>query len=216
MELRCSKNGDVISEVLETLTLSASGRHQARLLNWTEGKPTDIDNHQVGFSLNDQLGSSAIELDYNANILTKEEYYPFGGTSVRASKSETEVKYKTMRYSGKERDSSGLYYYGFRYYQPWAGRWLSSDPAGTVDGLNLYRMVRNNPITLKYDDGLAPTEGMDSEIGKYSIEINSKVRFRYSAAIFYMNPKVLKYKHEGENSLWNACGSASRRRFLRR
>ncbi|PKF49420.1 toxin, partial [Enterovibrio nigricans] len=154
LELRCSKNGDVISEALETLTLSASGQHQARLLNWTEGKPTDIDNHQVRFSLNDQLGSSVIELDYNANILTKEEYYPFGGTSVRASKSETEVKYKTVRYSGKERDSSGLYYYGFRYYQPWSGRWLSADPAGTIDGLNLYRMVRNNPTTSRDPNGL--------------------------------------------------------------
>ncbi|MGT3828646.1 RHS repeat-associated core domain-containing protein, partial [Enterobacter kobei] len=32
-------------------------------------------------------------------------------------------------------------------YQPWAGRWLSADPAGTVDGLNLFRMCRNNPVT---------------------------------------------------------------------
>uniref|UniRef100_UPI0013DAE647 RHS repeat-associated core domain-containing protein n=1 Tax=Stenotrophomonas maltophilia TaxID=40324 RepID=UPI0013DAE647 len=64
--------------------------------------------------------------------------------------------YKTHRYSGKERDATGLYYYGYRYYQPWAGRWLSSDPAGTVDGLNLFRMVRNNPVTLRDDDGRKP------------------------------------------------------------
>ncbi|MBL5950358.1 hypothetical protein JBO38_21790, partial [Enterobacter asburiae] len=43
---------------------------------------------------------------------------------------------------------------GYRYYQPWAGRWLSSDPAGTVDGLNLFRMVRNNPVSMKDNDGL--------------------------------------------------------------
>ncbi len=66
------------------------------------------------------------------------------------------IDYKTHRYSGKERDATGLYYYGYRYYQPWAGRWLSSDPAGTVDGLNLFRMVRNNPVTLYDNDGLAP------------------------------------------------------------
>nr|WP_254867002.1 RHS repeat-associated core domain-containing protein [Salmonella enterica] len=29
-----------------------------------------------------------------------------------------------------------MYYYGYRYYQPWAGRWTSADPAGAVDGLN--------------------------------------------------------------------------------
>ncbi|MFJ2714382.1 RHS repeat-associated core domain-containing protein, partial [Pseudomonas sp. NPDC087346] len=59
------------------------------------------------------------------------------------------------RYSGKERDATGLYYYGFRYYAPWLGRWINPDPAGTIDGLNLYRMVRNNPIALFDTDGLA-------------------------------------------------------------
>ncbi|MBT2375381.1 RHS repeat-associated core domain-containing protein [Pseudomonas fluorescens] len=67
-----------------------------------------------------------------------------------------EAGYKTVRYSGKERDASGLYYYGYRYYQPWAGRWLSADPAGTVDGMNLFRMVRNNPIAYHDDQGPAP------------------------------------------------------------
>lgn len=50
-----------------------------------------------------------------------------------------------------------MYYYGYRYYQPWIGRWLSADPAGTIDGLNLYRMVRNNPVTLHDPDGRMPT-----------------------------------------------------------
>ncbi|WP_226857742.1 RHS repeat-associated core domain-containing protein, partial [Enterobacter cloacae complex sp. P31C] len=61
-----------------------------------------------------------------------------------------------VRYSGKERDATGLYHYGYRYYQPWSGRWLSADPAGTVDGLNLFRMCRNNPVTLVDSSGLAP------------------------------------------------------------
>ncbi|HFD6782143.1 TPA: RHS repeat-associated core domain-containing protein, partial [Pseudomonas aeruginosa] len=65
--------------------------------------------------------------------------------------------YKTIRYSGKERDATGLYYYGYRYYQPWVGRWLSADPAGTVDGLNLFRMVANNPITFFDNNGLIKT-----------------------------------------------------------
>ena len=36
---------------------------------------------------------------------------------------------------------------GFRYYQPWIGRWLNPDPAGTIDGLNVYAFVTNNPIS---------------------------------------------------------------------
>ena len=64
-----------------------------------------------------------------------------------AGQSLAEVKLKHYRYSGKERDgSTGLYYYGARYYAPWLGRWLSCDPAGTVDGLNLYAFVGGNPV----------------------------------------------------------------------
>ncbi|WP_306108882.1 RHS repeat-associated core domain-containing protein, partial [Pseudomonas sp. ANT_H12B] len=63
--------------------------------------------------------------------------------------------YKTVRYSGKEMDVSGLYYYGLRYYAPWLQRWVSADPAGDVDGLNLYAMVSNSPISFVDRLGLA-------------------------------------------------------------
>jgi RHS repeat-associated protein len=31
-----------------------------------------------------------------------------------------------------------LYYYGYRYYEPTAGKWLSRDPIAERGGLNLY------------------------------------------------------------------------------
>jgi RHS repeat-associated protein len=50
-------------------------------------------------------------------------------------------------FSTKYRDNeTELYYYGFRYYNPSTGRWLSRDPIGEEGGLNLYGMVGNNPI----------------------------------------------------------------------
>jgi RHS repeat-associated protein len=58
---------------------------------------------------------------------------------------------------GQERDATGLYYYGFRYYLPWRQRWLSADPGGVHDGLNLYRMVGGNPIGFVDLQGLAKT-----------------------------------------------------------
>jgi insecticidal toxin complex protein TccC len=37
-------------------------------------------------------------------------------------------------------------------------RWINPDPAGVVDGLNLFRMVRNNPLRYRDGDGRLPKE----------------------------------------------------------
>jgi insecticidal toxin complex protein TccC len=142
-------------EVLHVITASA-GSNSVQVLHWAAKPPGDITNDQVRYSLNDHLKSSALELDQNADLISQEWYYPFGGTACFAARSATEPKYKTVRYSGKERDATGLYYYGFRYYAPWLQRWINPDPAGAIDGLNFYRMVRNNPIALYDKNGLSP------------------------------------------------------------
>ncbi|UCP08500.1 RHS repeat protein [Pseudomonas sp. MM213] len=123
-----------------------AGRCSVRSLHWPEGTHAD----QLRYSLCDHLGSSTLELDHEAGVLTQEHYYAFGGTACWAGKNALVAKYKTFRYSGKERDVTGLYYYGFRYYAPWLQRWMCPDPAGDKDGLNRYAMVRNNPINF-YD-----------------------------------------------------------------
>jgi insecticidal toxin complex protein TccC len=63
-----------------------------------------------------------------------------------------------VRYSGKERDATGLYYYGFRYYVAWLQRWLNPDQSGTIDGLNLFEMTLNNPV------GFVDRAGTNSEV----------------------------------------------------
>jgi RHS repeat-associated protein len=65
-----------------------------------------------------------------------------------------EVGLKRYRYTGKEKDEeSGLYYHGARYYACWLGRWTAADPAGMVDGGNLYMYCRGNPIRLVDPNG---------------------------------------------------------------
>lgn len=158
LELRTQHNDENLIEDFQVITLGAAGRAQVRVLHWEHGKPDEIANNQLRYSFDNQIGSSLLELDNNGDIISQEEYYPFGGTAVFSARNTMEAKYKTVRYSGKERDATGLYYYGLRYYLPWLGRWLSSDPAGTVDGLNLYRMVRNNPVRYVDLNGLAPKQ----------------------------------------------------------
>ncbi len=104
--------------------------------------------YQLRYQLTNHLESCTMELDETANVITYEEYYPYGGTAIIAATSQTEVKQKYYRYSGKEEDdATGLYYYGMRYYCPWLSRWTCTDPAGTIDGLNLYAFVGGNPVT---------------------------------------------------------------------
>jgi insecticidal toxin complex protein TccC len=142
-----------IVEDLQVIRAGSAGRQQVRVLHWDIGRPVDIPNDQLRGSLDNQIGSSVLELDQEANLLTMEEYFPYGGTAVWSGRTFGETQYKFVRYSGKELDATGLYYYGYRYYVPWLGRWLNPDPAGTVDGLNLFGFVRNNPINYLDPDG---------------------------------------------------------------
>jgi len=106
-----------------------------------------VGTRKLRYQLDNHLGSVSLAVDNDARIISYEEYFPYGGTAFIAGSDRREVKLKEYRYSGKERDdSTGLYYYGARYYAPWLGRWLKPDPAGTVDGLNLYGFVGGNPL----------------------------------------------------------------------
>jgi hypothetical protein len=49
-----------------------------------------------------------------------------------------------------------MLYYGYRYYNPTLGRWVSRDPAEEDGGLNLYGMCYNNPVNWFDPDGRAP------------------------------------------------------------
>ncbi|MCP1419307.1 insecticidal toxin complex protein TccC [Pseudomonas laurylsulfativorans] len=131
-------------EQLQVVSVQA-GRCTVRLLHWDSPPPAELENDQLRYCFDDHLGSSAFEVDAQAQVISQEVYYPFGGTAWLAGRHEVETGYKTIRYSGKERDATGLYYYGARYYAPWLQRWLNPDPAGDVDGVNFYRFVKNSP-----------------------------------------------------------------------
>lgn len=145
-----------------------------RLLHWQAGKPAAIDNDQLRYTLVDPLGSSTLELDAAGRLLSHETYYAYGGTAWWASRSAVQAKYKTVRYSGKERDATGLYYYGVHYYAPWLQRWICPDPGGDIDGLNLYRMVSNNPINLRDSQGMAGTDS-DFSVERLNKTINTRI-----------------------------------------
>jgi RHS repeat-associated protein len=81
------------------------------------------------------------------------EYGPFGEL-IRATG--PMAKLNPFMFSTKYYDwETGLYYYGYRYYNPSTGRWLSRDPIGESGGMNLYCLMGNDPIGRIDINGLA-------------------------------------------------------------
>lgn len=215
LTVTASDDGHTV-KVVEALQeiISTPGNIRARCLHWDTGKPDDIGNDLTRYGIKDRTGSIGLEFDDQADMISREEYYPFGGTAVWAARSQVEADTKFVRYSSKERDATGLYDYGYRYYQPWIGRWLNTDPARTVDGLNLYRMVRNNPITLVDGNGLVSEKEVTGKepSPKYAVPDNggyphvlfmnmrsdsaAQSSSRYNAAIAYQGS--LAYRLTGD------------------
>jgi RHS repeat-associated protein len=129
--------------LVETRTFDAGGNDQA---------PRQLIRYQFG----NHLGSASLELDAGAQIISYEEYAPYGSSTYQAVRSQTETT-KRYRYTGKERDEeSGLYYHGARYYAPWLMLWSSCDTLGIAGGRNLYLYAAGNPVMLRDSSGLAP------------------------------------------------------------
>ncbi|WP_232379776.1 RHS repeat domain-containing protein [Polyangium fumosum] len=148
--------------VLERETLHVMD--DARRIAMVETKTVDASDpdlvvaSRVRYQLGNHLGSAALELDQAGLVISYEEYHPYGTSAYHAVANGVEVSAKRYRYTGKERDEeTGLYYHGARYYAPWLGRWTSADPAGLVDGPNLYRYSQDNPILFSDPSGMVPT-----------------------------------------------------------
>jgi RHS repeat-associated protein len=138
--------------LVETRTLDPAGDDQA---------PRRLIRYQFG----NHLGSASLELDEIAEIISYEEYAPYGSSTYQAVRSQMETA-KRYRYTGKERDEeTGLNYHGARYYAADLGRWISSDPIGVADATNLFLYARNNPIKLTDSTGQYPDgPAMDREV----------------------------------------------------
>lgn len=96
-----------------------------------------LDRYRVGDSM---------ELDDEGQLISYEEYSPFGAVVYTAVYRQVEADRK-YRFAKYEHDrETGLYHCGHRYYCPWLGRWTSPDPMGDIDGPNLYIYAGNDPV----------------------------------------------------------------------
>jgi len=144
---------------------------------------------KLRYQLDNHLGSVCLEVNSDGELTSYEEYFPYGGTAIIAGNSREEVKLKDYRYSGKERDdSTGFYYYGARYYAPWMGRWLKPDPAGTVDGMNLYTFVKGNPVIHRDEEGMMITRSQAKY--KRTISVSNPYEWEVQHMTSYATPNA--------------------------
>jgi len=81
----------------------------------------------------------------DGTISARYDYGPFGELIRQTGPMS---KANPIRFSTKfTDDETDLLYYGYRYYNPSTGRWLSRDPIVQFGGGNLYGMVGNNAIS---------------------------------------------------------------------
>ena len=136
--------------------------------------PANTSRYQYG----NHLGSVGMELDETAQLISYEEFHPYGTTAYRAANSAVDVSASRYRYTGQERDEeTGLGHHGLRYYASWLGRWTAADPIGLGDGVNRFAYVSGNPV------GLGDPTGMLAETGGLTSEQQAEVNRRVEKAI---------------------------------
>ncbi|WP_176014020.1 RHS repeat domain-containing protein [Victivallis sp. Marseille-Q1083] len=99
-------------------------------------------------------GNGNIMSYLNASTKASVAEYVYDAFGRTISSSGAEADNFTYRFSTKPMDGNGLYYYGYRYYDPQHGRWISRDPIEENGGVNLYGFVGNNPVKKKEYLGL--------------------------------------------------------------
>jgi len=124
---------------------------RSRIATVRAGSDEDDITEDAFYVVEDHLNSSTARLKAtDGSVIDREEYYPFGETSLHS------FSKKRYRYTGKEKDSeSGLYYYGARYYSGWCCRFVSVDPlAAQFADLSPFNYAGNKPVNKVDIDGL--------------------------------------------------------------
>ncbi len=106
----------------------------------------------------DGIGSITAITDKDGNIVERVKYGIYGIPTI-LDKDGNEIAESTIgntyMFQGRRYEKSlNMYYYRARHYDPTTGRFLSPDPLGYVDSLNLYQGMNMNPYNFVDPMGL--------------------------------------------------------------
>lgn len=103
--------------------------------------------------LYDGKGNVTALIDSSQNVVATYTYDPFGVVMNMTGTFDQPYQFSTKEYDPE----TGLLYYGYRFYAPVLGRWITRDPIGELGGINLYGFVGNNPVNHEDPFGLYGT-----------------------------------------------------------
>lgn len=119
--------------------------------------------------LHDLSGHVVCLLDHQGKVVERYRYTIFGESEIFNSEGEkglVSVVGNPWQYASKRLDEeTGLVAFGLRYYDPSLGRWITPDPAGFVDGPNLYAYVHNSSLLYWDQFGLYKSWGLTGVCG---------------------------------------------------
>ena len=144
------------------------------------GAAGDPERQLLRHQYTDHLGSTTVELDGTGEFVSYEQYYAYGSTAVLSWRAGTPPK--RYRFTGQERDTTGLYYQGARYYAPWLGRWTSADPIGTRAGPNGYRYASGMPTARVDPSGTRDATPGEQQLLHHFETLRDTERERYYAS----------------------------------
>jgi RHS repeat-associated protein len=120
--------------------------------------------YAVSYYQADGVGNIASLINSNGIMVARYSYDPYGNVLGQEGPL---ASANTYRFSSKEfHKTSGLYYYGYRFYHPNLQRWLNADPIGEQGGINLYGFVGNSPLNALDLYGLKSFAEHAEEVGQ--------------------------------------------------
>ena len=144
------------------------------------------EDNQLEYVHKDNLGSTRVVTDLNGNTIESNTYLPYG-ENLDSSR-------ETFTFTGKELDSSGLQYFGARYYDPSLGRFISVDPIG--DGGNWYEYAASNPLKFVDPTGMVGENVVNPQVYYNAVTTSWKWFHMYTQATVEVSSHLGYYHSE--------------------